>query len=71
MDHLTEQKNTLARIFFNGFVTDFNGIFYAITKTKMSGDVKFYRAKVQNGGREILLSQIANSADLFNFSGNG
>jgi hypothetical protein len=56
VDHLTQQKDSLVRIFFQSLVTNFNGILYSITKTKMPGDKKSDGAKIQNGRRKILLA---------------
>jgi hypothetical protein len=46
VNHLAEQKHALTRVFLNGFVADFNGIFNTIAKTKMPGDEKFNRPKI-------------------------
>ena len=34
------------RVFFQGAVADFNGIFHAIAETKMAGDVELNRSEV-------------------------
>ena len=46
VNHLAEQKNSFVRIFLNCLVADFNGIFHAITKSEMTGDVKLNGAKI-------------------------
>jgi hypothetical protein len=46
VDHLAEQKDSLAIILLNCLVADFNRVLNAITKTKMSGEQKLDRAKI-------------------------
>ncbi len=58
MDHLTQQVNFLVGVFFQRFVADFNGIFYAIAKPKMTSDIKTNRTEIQKSRRKILLTQI-------------
>jgi hypothetical protein len=40
VDHLAQQINISGGVFFEGFVTDLDGILYAITKSKMTCYVK-------------------------------
>ena len=47
MDHLTEEKNSLVRIFFDGFVADLDSVFHAVAKAKMARDVKLHRTEIQ------------------------
>jgi hypothetical protein len=56
-------------IFFYGPVTDFNSVLNAVTKSKMTGNIKLNRSKVQQGGCKILLSQVFRPTCFFNPSG--
>ena len=46
MDHLAQQKNTLAGILIYRLKGNFNSVLNTITKSKMTGDIKLYRAKI-------------------------
>jgi hypothetical protein len=58
VDHLAQQKNPSTPIFFQCSVADLDGIFDAVTKSEMAGEIKNNRTKIENGGGEILLPQI-------------
>lgn len=66
MDHLAKQIHIFVRVLFQGAVAYFNGVLHAITKTKVSGQDKLYRAEVQKGRREVLFSQIFYPAGFLN-----
>jgi hypothetical protein len=70
VDHFTQQENTFARIFFDGSEGNLNGIFDAVTKTKMTWKYKTDTAEIQNGWGKILLSRIELLAPLFYFADN-
>jgi hypothetical protein len=71
VDHLAEQKYPFAGVLLQCAVADLNGVFYTIAESKMTGDIKAYRAEVNKNRGEILLSRIKGSARFFYFSGNG
>jgi hypothetical protein len=71
VNHLTQQINFFIRILLKGAIADFNGILNAVTKTKMTGDVKLYRTKVQDGRAKILFTQILLSAQFLNLPDKG
>jgi hypothetical protein len=56
MDHLAKQEHPVRGVFFQCFVTDFDGILNTVTKTKMAREIKYYWAKIQYRRREILLA---------------
>jgi len=55
MDHLAKQKNTLIRVFSNGFVSNFDRILNAITEAKMAGNQDTDGAEVEGSRRKIPL----------------
>ena len=71
MDHLAEEEDALIRIFIQCTVADFNRILHSITKAKVSGEVKAYRAEVQHGRCKVLLPQIFGSAQLLDATDQG
>ncbi len=70
MNHLAKQQHALAGIFFQGSVADFNGIFYAVAETKVTGDEKSDRSEIEYGRRKVLLAQILYPSYVFYFSGD-
>ena len=54
MDHFAQQENPFPGIFLHGTESDINGVFHPVAKAKMPGQADLYRAKVQQGGAEIL-----------------
>ena len=65
MNHLAEEEHPLAGIFFQCPIAYFNGVFNAITKTKVTGKDKLYRTEVENRGRKILFAQVFGTAEIF------
>ena len=65
MDHLTEQIDPFARILFKGTVADFNGIFNAVAKAKVSCQNELNRTKVEDCWTKILLAKIFRFSKLF------
>src|SRR5947207_11143845 len=53
MDHFTQQKNSHAGIFFNGFERNINSILNSITKAKMPRQVNPQGSKVEKSGNKI------------------
>jgi len=50
VNHLAEQVNSLIRIFFNGFIADFNRILYTVAKAEMPRQVKLNRSEIKMCG---------------------
>ena len=53
VDHLTEEKDPFAGVFFYGPESDLNSIFHTIAKAKMPGQPDPQRPKIKQGGAEI------------------
>jgi hypothetical protein len=70
MDHLTQEEHTFVRIFLKRFVTYLDGVFHAIAESKVPGDIKFNRAKIENRRCEVLLPKIIQSSGLFDSASN-
>src|SRR5690606_14820863 len=68
VNHLAQQKNSLIRIFLEGFVRDLNGVFYSIAKSKMPGDVKPHQTKIKQCGLKIFFPWVDYFSGLFEFA---
>jgi hypothetical protein len=70
VDHLAEEEHTLIGVFFEGAVADLDGIFHAVAKTEVAGDIEDHRAEVEYGRGEILLAQILYASRFLDLAGN-
>lgn len=70
VNHLTQQIDFFVWIFTQCAITEFNGIFYPVTKSKMASNVKFYGAKIKDRGRKILLPKILGTSNFFDLARN-
>src|SRR5690349_4757770 len=71
MDHLTEEKHSLIRIFFNSLIADLYGVLNSVAKAKMSRDVKNNWPEVECSGREILFTKIFDSSRFLDLTRDG
>jgi hypothetical protein len=58
VNHLADKENVSPRIFFKGLVGDFNGVFYAKTKAKMTGNLEFYWTEINLSWAQVLFARI-------------
>jgi hypothetical protein len=54
VDHLAEEEDGAAGVFFDGAKGDFDGVLDSIAEPEMPGEVNLQVAEVQQGRREIL-----------------
>jgi hypothetical protein len=69
--HLAEEEHAFVRVFFEGTIADFDGVFDTVAETKMARDIELNWSEVQYGGGKILLAQVFYSACFFDLSGDG
>jgi hypothetical protein len=71
MDHLTQEEDPFPRIFFYGFKGDLDGVFHAITKSKMPGQEELQCTQIDAGWRKIFLELIICFSLLFDSRDQG
>jgi hypothetical protein len=69
VNHLAEQVDVLAGIFFQSAVTDFDGVFYTITETEMARYIKSYGTEINIDRRKVLLARIFLLSGFFDAAG--